>query len=50
MRLVANGINKAFLSSFLPQPGSEFDGVLAAIAYGDDTDTLLQNCLKNRNR
>lgn len=50
MKLVANGINKAFLSSFLPRPEHEVDSVLAAIAYGDDAESLLQNCLDNKLR
>ena len=48
MKLVANGLNKQFLASFMPNPQDEVDGVLAAIAYGDDTDTLLKNCLENK--
>ena len=50
MKLVANGLNKQFLASFMPNPQDEVDGVLAAIAYGDDTDTLLKNCLENKYR
>ena len=36
MKLIANGLNKQFFSSFLPPPDTEIDGVVAAIAYGDD--------------
>ncbi|ENJ5959805.1 hypothetical protein P3602_19050 [Vibrio parahaemolyticus] len=43
MELIANGINKRYLFSYLPNIENEVDGVLAAIAYGDDTDTLLEN-------
>lgn len=50
MKLIANGITKDFLSSFLPSPEDEVDGVLAAIAYGDDSSTLLQSCLDNKLR
>lgn len=50
MKLIANGLNKQFLASFMPKPDDEVDGVLAAIAYGDDTDTLLKNCLENKFR
>ena len=50
MELIANGINKRYLSSYLPKIEDEVDGVLAAIAYGDDTDTLLKNCIDNKYR
>jgi len=50
MKLIASGVNKQFLSSYLPKIGDEVDGVLAAIAYGDDTDTLLKNCIDNKYR
>lgn len=46
MQLVANGVNKNFLASHLPPAGTEIDGVLAAIAYGnDDNEKLVQNCV-----
>lgn len=50
MKLVANGINKNFFRSLLPPAGTELDGVLAAIAYGDDKTELLDHCLKNHHR
>ncbi|WP_211183501.1 phospholipase D-like domain-containing protein [Thalassotalea sp. Y01] len=52
MKLIASGINNQFLSSCLPNSGEEVDGVLAAIAYGQDSDnvTLLKNCLDNKFR
>ncbi|EAB6494330.1 phosphatidylserine/phosphatidylglycerophosphate/cardiolipin synthase family protein [Salmonella enterica subsp. enterica serovar Reading] len=50
MKLIANGLNKQFFSSFLPPSDSEIDGVVAAIAYGDDKTTLLDHCLKNHHR
>lgn len=50
MKLIANGLNKQFFSSFLPPSDCEIDGVVAAIAYGDDKTTLLDHCLKNHHR
>ena len=50
MKLIASGVNKQFLSSYLPTIEDEVDGVLAAIAYGNDTDTLLKNCIDNKYR
>ncbi|WP_163363280.1 phospholipase D-like domain-containing protein [Enterobacter cloacae] len=50
MKLIANGLNKQFFSSFLPPPDCEIDGVVAAIAYGDDKTALLDHCLKNHHR
>lgn len=50
MKLIANGLNKQFFSSFLPPPDCEIDGVVAAIAYGDDKTALLDHCLKNHYR
>ncbi|ABI73841.1 phospholipase D-like domain-containing protein [Shewanella frigidimarina] len=52
MKLIANGINSQFLSSCLPNNGQEVDGVLAALAYGQDSDnvTFLKNCLDNKFR
>ena len=50
MKLIANGLNKQFFSSFLPPPDTEIDGVVAAIAYGDDKTSLLDHCIKNLHR
>ena len=50
MKLIANGLNKQFFSSFLPPPDTEIDGVVAAIAYGDDKTSLLDHCIKNHHR
>lgn len=50
MKLIANGLNKQFFSSFLPPSDCEIDGVVAAIAYADDKTTLLDHCLKNHHR
>lgn len=50
MKLIANGLNREFFRSCLPPPGKEIDGVVAAIAYGDDKTTLLEHCIKNHHR
>lgn len=50
MKLVANGLNKQFFRSLLPPSGTELDGVVAAIAYGDDRTELLQHCIDNKYR
>ncbi|MDR9986868.1 phospholipase D-like domain-containing protein [Enterobacter hormaechei] len=50
MKLIANGLNREFFRSCLPPPGKEIDGVVAAIAYGDDKTTLLDHCIKNHHR
>lgn len=50
MKLVANGLNKQFFRSLLPPSGTELDGVVAAIAYGDDRTELLQHCINNKYR
>lgn len=50
MKLIANGLNKQYFESLLPPTGSEVDGVLAAIAYGDDRTKLLEHCLSNKYR
>lgn len=50
MKLVANGLNKQFFKSLLPPSGTELDGVVAAIAYGDDRTELLQHCIDNKFR
>lgn len=50
MKLIANGLNGEFFRSCLPPPGKEIDGVVAAIAYGDDKTTLLEHCIKNHHR
>lgn len=49
MKLIANGINNSYLKSCLPNATEhDVDGVLAAIAYGSDQQTLLKNCLDNK--
>lgn len=50
MKLIANGLNKNFFRTMLPPTGTEVDGVVAAIAYGDDRTELLQHCIDNRYR
>lgn len=50
MKLIANGLNREFFRTCLPPPGKEIDGVVAAIAYGDDKTTLLDHCIKNHHR
>jgi hypothetical protein len=47
MQFIANGLKGTYLRSVLPGPAQEIDGVLATIAYGNDHQTLLQNCLDN---
>lgn len=48
--LYANRLNGNYLLSVLPPDDLEIDGVLAAIAYGSDSTTLLENCLQSRRR
>lgn len=50
MELFANKLNRGFLRSVLPGPDVQVDWVKAAIAYGDDESTLIQNCIVNRRR
>ncbi len=50
MKLIANGLNKNFFRSLLPPSGAELDGVVAAIAYGDDRTELLEHCVSNKFR
>lgn len=45
MKLFANGINGQYLRAVLPSPSDEVNWVKAAIAYGTDESTLLQNSL-----
>lgn len=48
MKLIANGINNEYFLNILPPVGTEVDGVLAAIAYGDDKTSLLKHCVDNK--
>ncbi len=51
MEFIANALNGNFLTNILPTDEDEVEGVLAAIAYGDDklndNDSLLGNCISN---
>lgn len=48
MRILANSINAEFHRDILPDENDPVDSVLAAIAYGNDSKTLVQNCLENK--
>ncbi len=50
MKFFANKLNGGFLRNVLPQTDIEVDWVKAAIAYGSDWSTLVENCIKNRRR
>lgn len=45
MKCFANGVNGAYLRGVLPTADDEVEWVKAAIAYGDESGTLVQNCL-----
>lgn len=45
MKFFGNGVNGAYLRDVLPRSGEDIDWVKAAIAYGSDETTLVQNCL-----
>jgi len=50
MKFFANKLNGGFLRKVLPKPEIEVDWVKAAIAYGSDTSTLVENCIANHRR
>ncbi|TGD72181.1 phosphatidylserine/phosphatidylglycerophosphate/cardiolipin synthase family protein [Mangrovimicrobium sediminis] len=50
MQIFANKLNGQFLPNVLPDEKVEIDFVRAAIAYGNDATTLIENCLANRRR
>jgi len=50
MKLIGNGINGRFLREVLPAEEHDVDWVKAAIAYGNDTRTLIDSCLENKLR
>tara|TARA_R110002049_G_C9120257_1_gene558312 strand:+ start:674 stop:1933 length:1260 start_codon:yes stop_codon:yes gene_type:complete len=50
MQIFANKLNGQFLPNVLPGEQIEIDFVRAAIAYGNDATTLIENCLANRRR
>lgn len=47
MEFFANHLNGNYLLSILPQEDIEIDWVRAAIAYGNDSTTLIDNCIDN---
>jgi hypothetical protein len=52
MKLIANSLNRCYLSNILPGPEDvEIDGVLAAIAYGSNMDNIRRDfigqCVEN---
>lgn len=51
MELISNKINNKYLESFLPTPDANVNGVVAAIAYGNDiNEKFIRNCLDNKYR
>lgn len=53
MKLIANGINGNYLRDCIPEVSVELDGVLAAVAYGSDSnnpENLLDDCLRRKCR
>lgn len=50
MEFIANALNGKFLSNILPPPGTDIDGVMAAIAYGsnfnDEKRDFIGHCLE----
>ncbi len=50
MKLIANHANGNYLRSELPGPDHEVDWVKAAIAYGSDSETLIENCRQYQRR
>lgn len=50
MKLIANHANNNYLRSELPGPNHEVDWVKAAIAYGSDSETLIENCRQYQRR
>lgn len=46
MRFFGNGTNGAYLRDVLPSTANQVEWVKAAIAYGSDEKTLIQNCLQ----
>ncbi len=50
MKLIANHANGNYLRSELPGPSHEVDWVKAAIAYGSDSETLIENCRQYQRR
>jgi hypothetical protein len=50
VKFFANKLNGNFLRNVLPGPDIEVDWVRAAIAYGSDSSTLIDNCISNHRR
>lgn len=50
MQIFANKFNGSFLRNVLPGSDVDVDGVMAAIAYGSDSKTLLAHCLEHQHR
>ena len=51
MKLIANTLNGNYLQNILPSIDDNVDGVLAAIAYGNDiNEKFIKNCIENRHR
>jgi hypothetical protein len=50
VKFFANKLNGGFLRNILPSSEIEVDWVKAAIAYGSDWSTLIENCIGNRRR
>jgi hypothetical protein len=50
MKFYANKLNGKFLRNVLPGDGVQVDWVRAAIAYGSDGSTLVENCLQHGRR
>jgi len=50
VKFFSNSVNGTYLRDILPSSTDEVEWVKAAIAYGDDERTLVQNCLGLRKR
>ncbi|WP_194164477.1 hypothetical protein [Morganella morganii] len=50
MKLIANGLNKQFFRYLLLPSGTDLDGVVPAIATGDDRTERLQDYKNNTHR
>ncbi|HET6806376.1 MAG TPA: phospholipase D-like domain-containing protein [Frateuria sp.] len=50
MQFFANGLTGTYLRNVLPGSDVQVEWVKAAIAYGDDEHSLLEDCLRNRRR
>ena len=50
MEFLANKLTGKYLASVLPGEKVDVDWVRAAIAYGNDAETLVKNCIENKRR